>query len=129
MEDSDKTSDSPAKKGPQSKTDCSQAWARLTAKYLHDLPQQLAAIRSILEAKDYAAIKKQAHRIKGTSGTYHLDTISESVAQLERLADSKNSEAIGATINEVMRLVELETNRLNSRAVSSAGISEGSENE
>jgi len=129
VEDSDKTSDSPANKRPQSKTDCSQAWARLTAKYLHDLPQQLAAIRSILQAKDYAAIKKQAHRIKGTSGTYHLDTIYKSVAQLERLADSKNPEAIGAAINKVMRLVELETNSLNSRAVSSAGISEGNEND
>jgi HPt (histidine-containing phosphotransfer) domain-containing protein len=111
-----------------SKLDSKQAWARLAAKYLHDLPEQLDGIKTTLRVKDYTAIKKQAHRIKGTSGTYHLDTISKSVAQLERFADRRDQNAIVTTIDKVMRLVELETKRLNSRSVSSAGRSERNAN-
>ncbi len=125
MGDNDKTFDSSPNQQLQSKPDRQQAWSQLTAKYLQDLPQQLDGIRAVLEIKDYTAVKKQAHRIKGTSGTYRLDTISKSAAQLERLADSQNPDAIVATINKVMQLVELETNRLSSIAVSSTGNSEG----
>lgn len=124
MEDSNKTFDSSSNQGPGSKLERQQAWAQLTSKYLHDLPQQLDGIRSILEVKDYITIKKQAHRIKGTSGTYHLDTISKSAAQLERLADSQNPEAIVTAINKVKRLIEMETDRLNLRAGSAVSKSE-----
>ncbi|MHC4483119.1 MAG: Hpt domain-containing protein [Planctomycetota bacterium] len=112
----------------QSKLHGDRALAQLAAKYLRDLPQQLDGIKTTLAVKDYTAIKKQAHRIKGTSGTYRLDTISKSIAQLERLADSRNPNAIVTTIDKVKRLVELETKRLNSRPVSSAGRSERNAN-
>ena len=124
MGDNDKTFDSSPNQQLQSKPDRRQAWSQLTAKYLQDLPQQLDGIRAVLEIKDYTAVKKQAHRIKGTSGTYRLDTIAQSAAQLERVADSQTPTAIVATINKVMRLVELETDRLNSMAVSSVDTSE-----
>lgn len=121
MKSSDKTFDSSLNQQPHAKPDSEQAWAQLTAKYLRDLPRQLNGIMTILEVKDYATIKKQAHRIKGTSGTYRLDTISKSVAQLERLADSRNPDAITTAINKVIRLVEMETSRLNSQTCSSIG--------
>ena len=122
-----KTYDSSPSRRPESKLD-EEAWAQLAAQYLRSLPQQLDRIRTTVEIKDYSTIKKQAHRIKGTSGTYRLDTISKSVAQLERLADSQNPDAIVTTINKVMRLVELETERLNSRLVSSTDSTERNAN-
>jgi len=128
MESNDKTFDSSPNQQLQSKPNRQQAWAQLTAKYLQDLPQQLDGIRAVLEIKDYTAVKKQAHRIKGTSGTYRLDTISKSAAQLEHLADSQNPDAIVTTIKKVRRLVELETKKLNSQLVSSANSSERNPN-
>jgi len=121
MKNNDKTSDSLSNPQPRFKPNHEQVWAELTAKYLNDLPRQLDGIRSILQLKDYTRIKSRAHRIKGTSGTYRLDTISKSAARLEHLADSRNSHTIVTAINKVMRLVELETKRLSSRMVSSTG--------
>ena len=122
-----------ASRRPESKLEEEEAWAQLAAQYLRSLPQQLDRIRTTVEIKDlrpkdYSTIKKQAHRIKGTSGTYRLDTISESIAQLERLADSQNPDAIVTTINRVMRLVEKETERLNSRLISSNSSTERNAN-
>jgi len=128
MKNNDKTSDSLSNQRPLSSPNHEQVWAELTAKYLNDLPRQLDGIRSILELKDYARIKNRAHRIKGTSGTYRLDTISKSIARLERLADSRNPHTIASAINKVMRLVELETKRVNSRTLSSAGSGERNTN-
>lgn len=127
MKNSDKTSYSSSNRQPLS-TPNEQAWAQLTAKYLNDLPHQLDGIRSILQLKDYAKIKNRAHRIKGTSGTYRLDTISKSAARLERLADSRNPHTVATAINKVMRLVELETKKLNSRMLSPAGSPERNTN-
>ena len=128
MGNNDKTFDSPSSEAPKtsqngakthqhprSRVASDRAWTQLTWKYLNDLPQQLDGIRTILEIKDYSTIKKKAHRIKGTSGTYHLETISQSAAQLERLAESRNHHAISSVINKVSRLIELETKRLGSR--------------
>ena len=128
MKNNDKTSDSLSNQQPRFKPNHEHTWAELTAKYLNDLPRQLDGIRSILELRDYAKVKNRAHRIKGTSGTYRLDSISKSVARLERLADSQNPHTIATAINKVMRLVELETKKLNSRMLSSAGSGERSTN-
>jgi len=111
MENRDKTLDSPSNQRPQS----DPVWAQLTWKYLNDLPEQLDKISTTLKVKDYSTIKKQAHRIKGTSGTYHLETISQGAARLQRLAEDRNPDAIASAINKVRQLVELETRRLNSQ--------------
>jgi len=112
MKEKDKTSDSSSKQKPKSKLNIEQAWLQLTKKYLDDLPEQLEGIREILKTKDYATIKEQAHRIKGTSATYRLDSISKSIAQLERLAENQNSDAIVTAINKTKRLIVLENDRL-----------------
>lgn len=113
---------------PQSEPIQEQAWAQLAVQYLRDLPQQLDKIKTTIETEDYSSIKEQAHRIKGTSGTYHLGAISRTAALLERLADSQNPDAIIIIIDKVMQLVELETNRLNAKLVSSTSNSEGKAN-
>ncbi|MHC4260777.1 MAG: Hpt domain-containing protein [Planctomycetota bacterium] len=113
---------------PKSEPLQDQAWAQLAVQYLRDLPQQLDKIKTTVKAEDYSAIKEQAHRIKGTSGTYHLDAISRTAALLERLADSQNTDAIITIIDKVMRLVELETKKLNAKLVPSTSNSEGKAN-
>jgi len=128
MGDNDKTFDSPSSEAPktsqngaktpqhpQSPVASDRAWTQLTWKYLNDLPQQLDGIRTILAIKDYSTIKKKAHQIKGTSGTYHLETISQGAAQMERFAEHRNHHAISSVINKVSRLIELETKRFGSR--------------
>ncbi|MHC4476734.1 MAG: Hpt domain-containing protein [Planctomycetota bacterium] len=94
-----------------------QEWAQLMAEYLQDLPRQFDAMRTTLETRDYATIKEQAHRIKGTSGTYGLDSICSSTARLERLAESRNPDVIVAAIDEVMCLIELEIKKLKSSEI------------
>jgi HPt (histidine-containing phosphotransfer) domain-containing protein len=129
MRDSNKNPGSSSSRQPPSSQNHERAWAELTTRYLNDLPHQLEGIRSILQLKDYDKVKDKAHRIKGTSGTYRLARISKSAARLERLADSRNPHTIAAAINKVMRLVELETKRLNSQTLSPAATAERNTND
>jgi HPt (histidine-containing phosphotransfer) domain-containing protein len=110
--------DSRSNKRPQPEHNRQQTWEKLTTEYLHDLLHQLDGIRDMLEAKDYAMIKRRSHRAKGTSATYRLNSISKNFAQLEILADNQNPDAITNTINEIIQLVELELNRASSQAAS-----------
>ena len=114
--ESNESSDSRSNKRPQPEDNRQRTWEKLTTEYLHDLPHQLDGIRDMLEVKDYTAIKHQAHRAKGTSATYRLNSISKNFAQLEILVESQNPDAITNTINEIMQLVELELNRASSQA-------------
>lgn len=86
--------------------------AQLTAKYLQKLPQQLADIKAALEDQNYALVKIQVHNIKGTSGTYRLNSIFESAARLEYLADEQNKEESLNTVNEMMRLIKEQIRKL-----------------
>lgn len=93
-----------------------QAWEQLTLEYLRDLPRQLDAIVLALEEEDYDAIRDHAHRMKGTSGTYRLDSIAEYLARLERLALSRDGKQITALINAISALVETEIKAMDSSA-------------
>jgi HPt (histidine-containing phosphotransfer) domain-containing protein len=128
LENNDTTSDLPSNQRQRPNLKPGQGWARLMSEYLQDLPRQLNAIRAIVEIEDYTEIKKQAHRIKGTSGTYRLDAISKSAAQLEQSADAQNPDKIATALNNIVSLVKMESNRLNSQAVLSSGSSERTAN-
>ncbi len=121
--------DSLSNRRPQSKPNSNQDWGKLTLKYLHNLPQQLDEISAVLEVKDYPAIKKHAHRIKGTSGTYGLETISQAAAKLERSANSGDPDAIVTIINKIKRLVELAASQLDSLKATSVNSLERIANE
>jgi len=113
------TSDTPLNRQAQPVPKNQSAWAELTAKYLRDLPRQLDSVLAVLQEKNYAALKNHAHRIKGTSGTYRLETICKSVTRLEQLAESKNPTRIAAELDKVRRLIELEKKRLDSQSLCS----------
>jgi HPt (histidine-containing phosphotransfer) domain-containing protein len=107
---------SPAEKKDSSPKTAS-AWEQLTARYLDDLPHQLDSIIEILDVKDYGGVKAQAHRIKGTSGTYKLESISQGAAQLESAAESRNPQSVSRAVQNVRRLAEMESTRISLKSV------------
>ena len=115
MSNSDTTSDSSSTQGKLPNRKFPPKWSHLVSEYLRDLPSQVKSIRAILEIKDYAKIKKQAHRIKGTSGTYGLEAISKNAAQLEQSAETEDPDRIIIAINNITRSIEIETIRQNSK--------------
>ena len=88
-----------------------QAWAKLTQRYLADLPQQLQAMRQCLDRGDLANLKQQAHRATGTSGTYRLDKISGQFSRLESLAHQDATRDIPALLDQLTVLVAEATER------------------
>jgi HPt (histidine-containing phosphotransfer) domain-containing protein len=82
-----------------------QAWARLTQRYLADLPQQLKGIRQCLNRGDLTELQHQAHRAKGTSATYRLDEIAQQFARLERLAQQDAVHDIAPLLDQLTTLV------------------------
>jgi len=114
MSDDEKNLDLSSNQPPQSESVRRQSWEHLTAEYLNDLPRQFEELKRMLEQENYAAIKKDAHRIKGTSATYRLGDISKSAAQLQHIADTQKPKAVSAVIDELAQLVKLQVNRLNS---------------
>jgi HPt (histidine-containing phosphotransfer) domain-containing protein len=82
-----------------------QAWVELTQRYLADLPQQLRAMRECLDRGDLASLQQQAHRAKGTSGTYRLDKIAAQLAHLESLAQQDAVQDIPSLLDQLMALV------------------------
>ncbi len=120
MANSDTTSDSSSTKGKGPSRKFPPKWSNLVSEYLRDLPSQIKSIRSILQIPDYGKIKKQAHRIKGTSGTYGLEAISKNAAQLELSAETADPDRIITALNNITMAIEIETIRQNSKIASSA---------
>ncbi len=82
-----------------------QGWVKLTQRYLADLPQQLQAMRECLDRGDLANLRQQAHRAKGTSGTYRLEKIAEQLARLENLAQQGAVQDIPLLLDQLAVLV------------------------
>lgn len=120
MGNTDKGSDSSPSQGLDPGLKSRGGWEHLISEYLSDLPRQLNSIRTILEIPDYAKIKKQAHRIKGTSGTYGLDTISQDAAQLEQSAEAHNRENVTLALSRIIKSVKTQSDRQNPQSTSPA---------
>ena len=125
MDNGDVCGRSGADAGHSSEHD-SAAWAELTAQYVSDLQLQLQQVMARAKAKDYAAVSKQAHRIRGTSGTYRLEGICEAAGRLEQVAERARPEAIMTTLDELIGLVEEECERLRRLGSRSPSCDDGS---
>jgi len=128
LPNTDKGSDSSPSQGQDPGLKASGGWERLISEYLSDLPRQLNSVREILDIPDYAKIAKYAHRIKGTSGTYGLETISKNAAQLEQSADTHDSGNVARAINNMTRSVEIESIRLKAQPAAASDSREGTAN-
>jgi HPt (histidine-containing phosphotransfer) domain-containing protein len=88
---------------------------------LRDLPRQLDVVVRLLAEEDYNAIREHAHRMKGTSGTYRLDSIAEQLARLERLAVSQDVRQIAPLVDAIASQVEAATKAIDSPAAGHDG--------
>ena len=105
--------ESPAISGP-ARAVRPKAWAQLASMYLQDLPHQLESIRVALESNDFNTIQKLSHRIKGTAGTYHLDSISQIASSLEQLANKGDSDGVSNALEQIPTLIKQEIRLLHS---------------
>ncbi len=91
-----------------------KAWAQLAGMYLQDLPHQFESIKSALESHDFNTIKQLCHRIKGTAGTYHLDSIFKIVSAIELLADKGDADGVSNALEQIPTLIKQEIRLLHS---------------
>lgn len=80
--------------------------AKIRCDYLSDLPKQVDVFLPLLQNADFDAIQKHAHRIKGTSGTYHFAEIAAVMQTIEKLAIQQDAEAIGAKLECLDGVIE-----------------------
>ena len=113
---SDETAGSFAPREARDGSGQKQRWEQLTLQYLRDLPRQLDVVIQLLVTKDYGAIKEHAHRMKGTSGTYQLNSIAEQFARLERLAGDQNDRRIAALVDAIALQVKRKAQAVDSPA-------------
>jgi HPt (histidine-containing phosphotransfer) domain-containing protein len=91
-----------------------KAWAQLAGMYLQDLPHQFESIRQALESNDFKTIKQLCHRIKGTAGTYHLNSIFKSASALEQLANKGDADGISNALEQISIRIKQEIRLLHS---------------
>jgi HPt (histidine-containing phosphotransfer) domain-containing protein len=91
-----------------------KAWAQLASMYLQDLPHQLDSIRLALESNDFNTIQKLSHRIKGTAGTYHLDSIFKIASALELLANKSDTDGVSNALEQISNRIKQEIRLLHS---------------
>ena len=88
-----------------------QAWVELTQRYLADLPRQLQAMRACLDRGDLAGLQQQAHRAKGTAGTYRLEKIAAQLARLEDRAHRDALQELPSLLDQLTALVAEDVKR------------------
>jgi HPt (histidine-containing phosphotransfer) domain-containing protein len=116
LANNDTFSDSSSIKTRHPNTEPKLAWTNLRAEYIGDLPRQIKAIRAILEIEDYDKIKRHAHRIKGTSGTYGLESIAKHAGQLEQSVQTQDLDKVSAAINNLICSIEIQNDTVKSQA-------------
>lgn len=105
--------ESPAIRG-QARSVRPKAWAQLASMYLQDLPHQLESIRQALGSNDFNTIKQLSHRIKGTAGTYHLDSIFKIASALEQLANKRDADGVIDALEQISNRIKQEIRLLHS---------------
>jgi len=58
--------------------------------YFEETPRQMEALREALERGDPAAIRRQAHTLKGSSGNVGAVSMQEAVFQIEKAGEKEN---------------------------------------
>ena len=87
-------------------------WEKLLEKYLQALPRQVETMSRALESEDMPRVEIEAHRIKGTAGTYGLVKIADMANQVEISTKSQGLEEIHKEIEKLAQLVQLRISEL-----------------
>ncbi|MGQ0587502.1 MAG: Hpt domain-containing protein [Gammaproteobacteria bacterium] len=75
--------------------------APLVPGYLKNREQDLGKVEQALAAKDFAALRKLGHNMKGSAGAYGLPPLSEIGARIEDAALAGDAAAIGTALEEM----------------------------
>ncbi len=69
--------------------------------FVESYPERLAEFDKELQEKDFEAIQKAAHRLKGAAGTHGYPAVSESAKRLDTAAREKNEEDVRRFVGEL----------------------------
>lgn len=87
-------------------------WKELFARYLNVLPGQVETMAGAFESGDMAKVETEAHKVKGTAGTYGLSKIAEAASRVELLAKSWEMEQTCKEIGILAELVQVRRSEL-----------------
>jgi len=71
---------------------------RLADKFIGDLSRRIAALEPLGRAGERASIAREAHSLRGTAGSYGLETVAAQAARLEAACADAASLEIGAIL-------------------------------
>ena len=80
--------------------------APLVPGYLKSRGEDVQRIPGLLAAKDFAALRKLGHNMRGSAGAYGLAPLSEIGARIEAAAVASDGAAIGVAVDERCRLLQ-----------------------
>ncbi len=77
---------------------------QLREEYVNELPQKIAHIANSYARKDWAVLKEDFHKLKGTGRTYGIPEISDLAEILERLCMDR-PEALERAVPQALELL------------------------
>jgi len=80
--------------------------APLVPGYLKSRNDDLQRIAAWLAAKDFAALRKLGHNLRGSAGAYGLAPLSEIGTRIEAAAQASDGAAIGVELEEMGRFLQ-----------------------
>ena len=80
--------------------------APLVPGYLKSRGEDVPRIAGLLAAKDFTALRKLGHNMRGSAGAYGLAPLSELGTRIEAAAQASDGAAIGAALDEMSRFLQ-----------------------
>lgn len=80
--------------------------ADLVAKFVNNLPQLLAQIKTAYAEQDWPRFAHKVHDLKGMGGNFGFQRVSEVAARLEQAAKAGDHDAISPMLHELDLLYE-----------------------
>lgn len=76
---------------------------QLVISFLENAPDQIEAIRSAIERRDFEQVKRTAHRFKGGVGNFGAPMITDTALELERLGQAGDLKRAGMVMDTLAR--------------------------
>lgn len=83
-----------------------EALREIARDYLPYLQEQLVELSNSWDQRDFDAVAKIAHSIKGSAGTFGLDQFTQPAMKLQHLAADRQEDAIEAAVAHLIQLAE-----------------------
>ena len=72
--------------------------ARLVGMYLSRTPERIKSLRTHVEAKNFKEIAREAHTLKGASGSIGAARVADACAQIEQAAKAQDVKSLDALV-------------------------------